>query len=92
MVFHIEFSYVGYIGHLAMEFEDLSCNLDWDPSYLLLIFYQDFYDMSELWNASSSISDSDILKAMYQKYSPIIEDISIDDDSLCEAVEAIENQ
>ena len=91
-MFHIEFSHVGYIGHLAMEFEDLSCNLDWDPSYLLLIFDQDFYDMSELWNASSSISDSDILKAMYQKYSPIIEDISIDDDSLCEAVEAIENQ
>ena len=92
MVFRIEFSHAGHIGHLAMEFENLSCNLDWDPSYLSLNFDQNFYDMSQLWNASCSTSDSDILRAMDQKYLPIIEDISIDDDSLCEAVEAIENQ
>ena len=75
-----------------MDFEDLSINSDWDPSYLSLIFDGDFNDMSDLWNVSGSPTDSEILNIMDNKYSPVVEDISIDDEYLCQAVEAIEYQ
>ena len=34
-------------------------NLDWDPSYLSLLFKDDFYDFTELWR--SNISDIDLV-------------------------------
>ena len=76
----------------SMEDSELIGNLDWDPAYLALIFDSDFEDMSELWNDSLSVSDSKILHAMDTKYCPIIEDITIDDDCLVSAIEAIENE
>ena len=77
-----------------MELPD-SCfwsNRDWDPSYLSDIFSQDFYCFDNLWN--SNISDCELVKEVenMEKYVPIVEDISIDDNTLCSAVEQIEEQ
>ena len=68
----------------------LFANRDWDPVYLSSIFDEEFYDFKDLWSAE--IQDSDLLIAMenYEKYSPIVEDISLDDSTLCTAVEQIE--
>ena len=78
-----------------MEVHDVSFyrNLDWDPSYLKDLFSQDFYDYPELWK-STNISDMDLVKEVetVEKYSPIVEDISLDDETLCTAVENIEEE
>ena len=68
----------------------LSQNLDWDPSYLAMLFSEDFDDYTELW--SSNVEDCELVQEMNKLdiYSPITEDISMDDDSLLEAVEKIE--
>ena len=34
---------------------DLISNCDWDPEYLKMIFSEDFFDMSEHWNATNYI-------------------------------------
>ena len=65
-------------------------NRDWDPSYLSSIFDKDFYDFNDLW--LSNINDMELLEAGkdVERYCPIVEDISMDDQELCEAVEQIE--
>ena len=66
-------------------------NHDWDPQYLRELVTQDFYDFSEHWQ--NSISDMDLVSAegcSSHQYCPVIEDISLDDDTLYEAVEQIE--
>ena len=78
--------------NVMMDEEDFISNLDWDPFYLARIFDVDFYDMSELWNDPSAVSDSEIVHAMDTKYCPIVEDISVDDECLYDAVQAIENE
>ena len=73
--------------------ENLWVNRDWDPVYLSEIFDTDFNDFSDMW-ASSSVTDSEII-AEYEKvesYCPITEDISMDDNILCTAVEKIEEE
>ena len=67
-------------------------NRDWDPSYLLMLFDEDFHDFNELW--SSNMGDSELVSAIenLEIYSPIVEDISMDDNTLCEAVEQIEQE
>ena len=42
----------------------------------------------------NSVADMDLVKAAesVEKYSPLVEDISLDDSTLCEAVEQIENE
>ena len=74
-----------------MELSDrlLMSNLDWDPGYLKEIFDSDFNDCTDLW--FSDITDMDIVKEV-DKYSPIVEDISLDDDMFCRAVEKIESE
>ena len=71
-------------------------NLDWDPDYLANIFDQDFYKMAEMWCGDDSPSDSDLVCSVdsteREIYSPICEDISMEDEVLREAVEVIENQ
>ena len=66
---------------------------DWDPSYLRKIFSHDFYEFSELWS-DKNIKDTELVKQveMVEKYSPIVEDISLDDETLCTAVEKIEDE
>ena len=76
-----------------MESDDLFLTLDWDPSYLACIFDADFYDMSELWDAE--LVSGSLLLDMVEKseiYSPLVEDISLDDNVLCHAVEEIESK
>ena len=75
-----------------MELSDrlLTVNRDWDPSYLRSLFDTDFYEFNQLWTCE--IEDSDLVKAAndVEMYSPIVEDISMDDSELCTAVEKIE--
>ena len=76
-----------------MEDEDLLVNLDWDLLYLRSIFDINFNDMSDLWNWDS-ISDSDLLQmfSTSEIYSPITEDITIEDHVLLKAVSQIESE
>ena len=65
---------------------------DWDPSYLADMFREDFDDYSELWK--SNVADKELVEEAkkVEKYTPIVEDISLDDDTLCTAVEKIEDE
>ena len=77
-----------------MEVSDryLLHNHNWDPSYLKDIFDVDFNDSSELW--ISDIDDMDLVQFAndVERYSPIVEDIFMDDSELCKAVEMIEEE
>ena len=77
-----------------MELSDevLCDNHDWDPGYLALLFSEEFNDFSEMWN--SNVSDGEVVKEVnkVEAYKPIVEDISLDDDILCQAVEQIESE
>ena len=79
---------------LDMELSDnlLCINCNWDPSYLASVCNVDFIDFSDLW--VNEISDKELLEAdtNYQKYCPVVEDISIEDSELCLAVEQIEKE
>ena len=70
----------------------LVCNKDWDPSYLRDIFDSDFHDFSELW--ANSVGDMELLHDVesVERYCPEVEDISLDDESLVNAVTEIENE
>ena len=72
----------------------LVTNRDWDPSYLQLLFDEDFNDHSDLWK--SNVSDEQLVtetvRVEHEKYQPITEDISLEDDILCSAVEKIEEE
>ena len=78
-----------------MELSDkyIIMNHDWDPSYLCQIFDEEFYDFSNMWS-SSNVSDGELLGVMdkMESYCPIIEDISMEDSVLCDAVEKIEKE
>ena len=67
----------------------LSRDKDWDPSYLAMLFSQDFNDFSDL--RCSETSDTELVKEMEKLdiYCPIVEDISMEDDVLVKAVEQI---
>ena len=75
-----------------MEVSDefLVNNQDWDPSYLATLVSSDFYEFSDLW--TNSLSDFDLVQEMekVETYCPVVEDISMEDDDLCRAVEKIE--
>ena len=85
-------SYELFFAHFMMELADetLSTHRDWDPIYLSDIFGQDFYDFDHLWR--SNMGDQDLVHAIevIERYNPLVEDISLDDDTLYEAVEDIE--
>ena len=77
-----------------MEISDsvLLMNRDWDPDYLCDILSEDFFDLDEMW--CSNITDSELVNEVnrVEKYSPITEDISLEDEVLCSAVERIEEE
>ena len=80
---------------VAMDIADrlFVTNRDWDPHYLRELVTQDFYDFTEHWN--TSITDMELLAAegpLSGKYLPVVEDISLDEDTLYEAVEQIEHE
>ena len=81
-----------------MEFKDeLFARLDWDPEYLCTIFEEDFNDIDGLWNFEIC-SDQDLLEmaqisnCLDDKYVPVVEDISLDDNVLLNAVDQIESE
>ena len=67
-------------------------NRDWDPVYLQDLFREDFFDFTEHW--SSPLSDAELNQEMdkLEKYCPITEDISMEDEVLCQVVEKIEHE
>ena len=67
-------------------------NLDWDPSYLKSIFDIEFDNYSDLW--CSEMDDTELVNTVteLEKYFPIVEDISLDDIDLCNAVEKVESK
>ena len=77
-----------------MELSDseLWINRDWDPVYLSELFTEEFEECTDLW--SNDLTDVELLKGVeiMEKYSPIVEDISIEDDVLCSAVARIEEE
>ena len=81
---------------LAMEVSDriICMNCDWDPSYLSEIFKEEYYDESYFWNNGATVSDTELVAHVEKMdyYSPIVEDISLDDKVLCDAVQKIEEQ
>ena len=72
-----------------MSDNSLLRNLDWDPFYFNEIFSEDFYDFTEMWG--SDFNDGELAREVesVEKYIPIVEDISKDDETLCNAVENI---
>ena len=70
----------------------LFSNRDFDPVYLRGIFDDSFESCSELW--ANSVDDSVLVDAMenYERYCPVVEDISIEDEVLYSAVERIEEE
>ena len=81
---------------MDMSDEYLCRNRDWDPSYLQLLFAEDFNDVTELWKSNvrddELVTESIRVETECQPYCPITEDISLDDSTLCEAVEKIEEE
>ena len=77
-----------------MEISDanLVSNRDWDPCYLRELFSEDFFEFKEHWD--KSISDAALNSEMEKldKYSPIVEDITLEDEVLYNAVERIEDE
>ena len=92
--FHLRFEFVEFRPISNMDIPDgvLSRNRDWDPGYLRELLQSDFYDFNELW--SSNVNDEELVLETnrVEKYCPIIEDITIEDDILCDAVEKIEEE
>ena len=76
-----------------MDTNDLFINFDWEPSYLELIFNEDFLDMTDLWN-EEFVTDSELLEMCKNSeiYSPIVQDIMLDEDDLVRAVTKIESE
>ena len=77
-----------------MELSDhfLRSNRDWDPGYLQEVMDQDFYDFSDLWLSLTSDRELVDVASNVEKYVPVVEDISIEDSVLCQAVESIEKE
>ena len=77
-----------------MELSDkfLWTDHDWDPCYLSQIVDLDFDDFSDHWH--SNVVDSELVSEVnkVERYVPITEDISLDDNVLCEAVDRVEEE
>ena len=77
-----------------MDVADVSLirNRDWDPGYLRTLFDEDFYEFGDLWK--SNVQDEELVRESnrLEHYCPITEDISLDDNVLCEAVEHVEEE
>ena len=67
-------------------------NRDWDPLYFRELYSEDFYEFSQL--CQSGVRDSKLVAEMekFEPYCPVTEDISMDDQELCSAVEQIEHE
>ena len=77
--------------NVTMEVTETSliCNKDGDPVYLQTIFDTDFYEFTDLW--TTSVPDMELIRHVenVEKYCTIVENISLNDNTLCEAVDQI---
>ena len=86
-----------YIFYFRMD-ELYLDNCDWDPVYLASIFDIEFDDLSDMWNCENSLSDThlssvmDTFESENEVYCLIVEDISMDDITLCQVVDKIEKE
>ena len=80
------------IFEMEVSDELLLENRDWDPSYLSEILSVDFFEFEDLWD--SNVNNCDLVSEInkVEMYQPIVEDISLDDETLCEAVESIKKE
>ena len=80
------------IFEMEVSDELLLENRDWDLSYLSEILSADFHEFEDLWD--SNVNNCDLVSEInkVEMYQPIVEDISLDDETLCEAVESIEKE
>ena len=71
---------------------DLLSNRDWDPVYLRELFTEDFYEFKDLWK--SNVNDMELVEhsQKVECYVPIVEDISVEDDVLCSAMDEVEKE
>ena len=60
-------------------------NHDWDPSYLSMLFSNDFWDYTKMWN--SNVTDMELVHEVdkVEAFSPIVE-------VLCSVVEKTEDE
>ena len=70
-------------------------NHDWDPQYLRELVCQDFYEFGDHWK--SALGDRELIATVegataMEPYCPLVEDISLDDETLYDAVTQIENE
>ena len=63
---------------------------DWDPTYFSELFSQNFFDFNHLW--ASNMGDKDLIDAVetIEWYTPLVQDISLADETLYQAVEEID--
>ena len=97
-MYYFNFAHAG----LKMDLEDSSfvSNQDWDPTYLYELFKEDFFDFENMSVQDRELSDEELVSAVEvvesyrncEKYSPIVEDIMMDDLELSAAVEKIEQE
>ena len=85
-------------GKLQMD-DVLFHDLDWDPDYLAGIFdtsFDNIVEIGDMWCQNELVSDHELINSVEnvgrEVYKPIVEDISMDDDTLCHAVEQIESE
>ena len=87
---------IGIISCLYVKMEVADAmyvrNRNWDPCYLRDLFQEEFYKFGDLWK--SNVMDIELLEESdrVERYCPIKEDISLDDDTLCKAVENVEDE
>ena len=87
---------------LKVDLEDSSfvSNRDWDLMYLYELFKEDFFDFGNMSVQDRELSDEELVSAVEvvendrncEKYSPIVEDITMDDLELSAAVEKIKQE
>ena len=88
---HFTISFEG--NHMELSDRIFTVNRDWDPSYLRYIISQDFYDFCDLW--ANALPNEELLRATESspgRYCPVVEDLSVDNDTLYEAVAKIEEE
>ena len=79
---------------VEMELSDefLLVNRDWDPNYLKELMDTEFHDFTEMWH--SNVEDFELVNETekVERYCPVTEDISIDDETLSKALDDVEYQ
>ena len=91
----INFFIVSLDGNMEVPDVVFGRNRDWDPTYLRDLMMDDFFDFSDLWS-NENVGDTELVRAVnrceHEYYCPVVEDISIEDEVLCNAVQKVEQE